>query len=189
MPNNVLYDNHGRRISSAGSYSSGIGSSSEQTSNFSTPYYYKYPAPLCPKCATCKICRPVQISQLSGNTVPNFHPKSNPNPYFRHGANSNQNFNPAMFRMRNSSDDSPPVFSDQNSNSHATTRSTLPVRTQYGSIRQGGESDTAPTLLKSMSFNSIESIEYEKWKANYGKATGRGMKKGLTKLTSALMYS
>ena len=62
------------------SYTSGLGSSdfSPSSQTGSAPYFYKYSQPLCPKCATCKICAPMPISKLSGNTVPNFMPRANP---------------------------------------------------------------------------------------------------------------
>jgi len=74
-----------------------------------------------------------------------------------------------------------------------------PVIRKY-SQESGISSDTSSTkcpplgkksakVKRNSSVSSIDSIEYEKWKANYGKAIGRGMKKGLNKLTAGLLYT
>lgn len=191
MPNSAKFLNNAqRRVSTASSYSSGIDSLEQQlsvdNSMQQSPYYYKYQQPICSKCSSCRVCSPIQISQLSGNTVPNFSPhgirktkSSHDSPLQKSQLSGNRvpSFSPHIIRTTISSHDSP-VSSDQSG-----------YKSSQSFPRNPSLLKSSDRVLKTLSANSVESIEYEKWKANYGNSVGRGMKKGLNKLTSALLYS
>ena len=176
MPNSVRMAQapSDRRISTASSnYSSGSIDPSYPPSSAPSgpPYFYKYSQPLCKMCAACTTCGPTPISRLSGNTVPNFVPQ-----VYR-----------STTRPGHPVEDSSPVLSDQS----GYTKSSYSQPQQPPPARNPAFFKSSDRILKSVSAPAPtpESIEYEKWKANYGKIVGRGMKKGLNKLTSALLYT
>jgi len=166
MPNQMHPQAQGRRVSSSSSYTSGLGSSdfTPTSQSGSAPFYYKYSQPLCPKCAACKVCAPMPISQLSGNTVPNFMPRTQP------------------VYQTNVSDDS--INLSDHSGSRANS---LPTQRFSEKVERPERQVKFPAFSKPLCHLSpSEIVEYEKWKASYGKNVGRGMKKGLNKLHSAI---
>jgi len=149
--------------------STGSGSISQSLS-YNQEMYYRTAngAQLCKSCSSCKTCSPVIYKPSGMPDYPVYPPQKTAMSLPRQFINRNQSFDYPVDQYQRKVAFTSSSMSDSSSGVSSSASSTS------GSTSSLDEDQT------------MQSIEYEKWKSAYGLQRGRQMKKGLSKLSAAL---